>query len=184
MKVYTKTGDRGKTSLFDGTRVYKNNPRVETYGTIDELNSVLGIITAEIQETNNEKHKYKEKMKIELIEIQKNLFEIGAELANPNAPENPKLMNQLKIHTEQLENYIDTLTIQMPELTNFILPGGGKTGSFLQLARTVSRRAERNIVALLQKEVVEKEILIYINRLSDVFHTMSRYANFEENKEE
>ncbi|HSW96654.1 MAG TPA: cob(I)yrinic acid a,c-diamide adenosyltransferase [Candidatus Saccharimonadales bacterium] len=179
MKIYTKTGDKGKTSLFDGTRVYKNNLRVETYGVIDELNAVLGIVVSFF-----EKKEYHEQLQGKIVIIQNDLFEIGARLANPQVPKNLKLMSQLHEHTEQLEGYIDSLTIQMPELTYFILPGGGTIGAFLQLARTVSRRAERHIVTLSQKEVIEKEILIYINRLSDVFHTMSRYANFKENKKE
>ncbi|HSW88366.1 MAG TPA: cob(I)yrinic acid a,c-diamide adenosyltransferase [Candidatus Saccharimonadales bacterium] len=179
MKIYTKTGDKGKTSLFDGTRVYKDNLRVESYGTIDELNAVLGIVVSFFEEKE-----YHKQLQENIVMIQNDLFEIGARLANPHVPENPKLMEQLQEHTAQLEVYIDELTIEMPELTYFILPGGGKAGAFLQLARTVSRRAERRIVALCQKEAVEKEVLIYINRLSDVFHTMSRYINFKENKKE
>lgn len=179
MKIYTKTGDRGKTSLIDGTRVYKNNSRVEAYGTVDELNAVIGVVISELTSMN-----YSLRMKEELVEMQNNLFEIGSDLANPKAEANEKLQEKLEKHTKKLENYIDDLTVQMPELTYFILPGGGRGGSFLQLARTVSRRAERNIVSLLQTAFVSKEILIYINRLSDVFHTMSRYANFMEKKEE
>jgi cob(I)alamin adenosyltransferase len=123
-------------------------------------------------------------MKDELIQIQNDLFEIGSNLADPKAIENEKLQKQLEQHTKDLEKYIDELTVEMPELTYFILPGGGKVGSFLHLARTVSRRAERNIVFLSQTEHVTKEVVIYLNRLSDVFHTMSRYANFMEKKQE
>lgn len=177
MKIYTKTGDKGKTSLFDGTRVYKNNPRVETYGTVDELNSVIGIVVAETKHIDT-------KFKTTLIEIQNNLFEIGAKLANPNTPENQQLLRQLEKHTRHLEDYIDELTVLMPEITNFILPGGGRVGAYLHLARTISRRAERLVVALSQQEAIEREILIYLNRLSDVFYTMSRYSNFKEGKEE
>ncbi len=179
MKIYTKTGDKGKTSLFDGTRVYKSNIRVETYGTVDELNSIIGIVIAELGIAN-----YELGVKKELIAIQNNLFEIGACLANPAVLENLKLNQQLEENTKQLENYIDVMTAEMPELTHFILPGGGKAGAFLQLARTVSRRAERQTVALSQQASVAREILIYLNRLSDVFHTMSRYVNFKENKKE
>jgi cob(I)alamin adenosyltransferase len=175
MKIYTKTGDKGKTSLIDGTRVYKNDLRVEAYGTVDELNAVIGIVVSEVPS---------EKFKNTLIQIQNDLFEIGSNLADPKAIENEKLQKQLEKHTEDLEKYIDGLTTEMPELTYFILPGGGKVSAFLHLARTVSRRAERNIVSLAQTEHVTKEVLIYLNRLSDVFHTMSRYANFMENKQE
>src|SRR5258708_10870253 len=110
MKIYTKTGDKGKTSLFDGTRVYKNNVRVETYGVIDELNALLGIVVCELKTKI-----YEVRMKEILIEIQNDLFEIGARLANPHVPENQKLMNQLQEHTKALELYIDELTIEMPE---------------------------------------------------------------------
>jgi cob(I)alamin adenosyltransferase len=179
MKIYTKTGDKGKTSLMDGTRVYKHNPRVEAYGTVDELNAVIGIVFTQLTITN-----YQLRMKEVLIRIQNDLFEIGSNLADPKAIENEKLQKQLEQHTKDLEKYIDELTLAMPELTYFILPGGGKVGAFLHLARTVSRRAERNIVSLSQTEHVTKEVLVYVNRLSDVFHTMSRYSNFMEKKQE
>lgn len=184
MKIYTKTGDKGKTSLFDGTRVYKNNPRVETYGTVDELNSIIGIVIAESQTSVPNSGRGKSKINNTLIQIQNNLFEIGANLANPNKTDDQKLRSHLAEQTKILEQSIDDLTVQMPELTYFILPGGGKAGAFLQLARTVARRAERNIVTLNQQEIVEREILIYLNRLSDAFHTMSRYVNMMENKKE
>src|SRR5258708_5816808 len=121
LKIYTKTGDKGKTSLFDGTRVYKNNPRVEAFGTIDELNSVIGIVVSEI-------HAFpiNEKFKDTLIKIQNNLFEIGAILANPSQKEHIDIMQHIEKHTKGLENYVDELTIEMPELTHFILPGGGR----------------------------------------------------------
>lgn len=185
MKIYTKTGDKGKTSLMDGTRIYKDDIRVEAYGTIDELNSVIGLIVSEIDngKLTREKEVY-EKLKKKLVTIQNNLFEIGARLANPQVSENEKLLQIIDEHTHHLEAYIDEMTIELPELTFFILPGGGKIGSLLHLARTVSRRAERRVVALTQQENIEKEILVYINRLSDLFHTMSRYINFKEQKKE
>lgn len=183
-KIYTKTGDKGKTSLFDGTRVYKNNIRVEAYGTVDELNAVIGIVISEVHSSGLIVRGWGKEFGNILIQIQNNLFEIGADLANPNVPENVKLMQQLGKHTGQLENYIDKMTVQMPELTHFILPCGGKISAYLQLARTVSRRTERLVVSLAQQEPVGKEILIYLNRLSDVFYTMSRYSNFKEGKQE
>ena len=108
LKIYTKTGDKGKTSLFDGTRVYKNNPRVEAFGTIDELNSVIGIVVSEI-------HAFpiNEKFKDTLIKIQNNLFEIGAILANPSQKEHIDIMQHIEKHTKGLENYVDELTIEM-----------------------------------------------------------------------
>lgn len=179
MKIYTKTGDKGKTSLMDGSRVYKHDIRVESYGTIDELNSIIGIVVSKLQIKN-----YELQMRDVLVTIQNNLFEIGARLANPHVSENPKLLKLLQNHVQELESYIDEMTLEMPELTYFILPGGGEVGSLLHLARTVSRRAERRVVSLAQQSTVEKEILVYLNRLSDLFHTMSRYANFKENKKE
>lgn len=180
MKIYTKTGDKGKTSLFDGRRVFKYDIRVETYGTIDEVNSVLGVVLSSVSKSSSY---YKSFFEI-IILIQHDLFEIGARLANPSASENSKLLTRLTQHTSLIEKEIDRQTDALPALTNFILPGGGTVGALLQLARTVSRRAERRIVELSQKEPVEKEILIYVNRLSDLVHTMSRYANYHDKKPE
>src|SRR6266702_3856642 len=116
MKIYTKTGDKGKTSLFDGTRVYKNNARVETYGVIDELNAVLGIVISELETPDYDPacRQAGLRMKEVLVQIQNDLFEIGARLANPHVAENQKLMKQLQELTAQLEVYIDELTIEMP----------------------------------------------------------------------
>jgi len=177
MPIYTRTGDKGKTSLFDGTRVTKNNIRVDTYGTVDELNSVLGIVISQIKKNT-------EKITNELIQIQHDLFEIGAVLANPRDDVSEALKTRLQKQVAFFENSIDEMTAQLPELVNFILPGGGTAGALLQFARAVSRRVERRIVDLSQKEHVENEIIIYFNRLSDLLFTMSRFANFKENKKE
>lgn len=180
MKIYTKTGDKGKTSLFDGTRIPKNNIRVETYGTIDELNAVLGIVIANLENTDE----YKKDFQKNLTTMQQDLFEIGARLANPKSKLDTDFCEQLANRTEVFEEYIDEMTSELPELTNFILPGGGKVGSLLQLARTVCRRAERQVVSLARQDTVDNEILMYLNRLSDLFHTMSRFANLKEKKKE
>lgn len=172
MAIYTRTGDKGKTSLFNGQRVSKSDLRVDTYGTIDELNSVIGVVLS---------IKYKVlSIKKELIRIQNDLLDIGSALANPQGV----ALQSLEKRVKEFEKFIDQMTAKMPPLSNFILPGGGKTGSFLHLARAISRRAERKIVALNNKEKIDKNIIIYLNRLSDLLFTMARFANFKEKKKE
>lgn len=169
MPIYTRKGDKGQTSLFNGLTLSKSHVRVEAYGTIDELNSVIGMINSKIVS-----------IKKELLSIQNDLFLIGSILANPK---NGKIKG-LEKRVREFENLIDKLTMEMPKLTNFILPRGGKSGSLLHFARTVSRRAERNVVSLAKKEKVDKSVLMYLNRLSDLFFTMARYENFKLKKKE
>lgn len=174
MAIYTRTGDKGDTSLFDGTRVPKSHPRVETYATLDELNSVLGEALAFLP-----KAKFKQLAK-ELENIQHDLFAIGSALALPH----PMPVTGLQKRPKEFETLIDTMTKQLPELKNFILPGGGKPGSLLHVARTLARRAERRVVALMETEEVDTHILIYLNRLSDLFFTMARYVNYQTQQKE
>jgi len=170
-KIYTRTGDKGKTSLFDGKRVFKSDKKVETYGTIDELNSVIGLASAFISIYSINK---------ELEEIQNDLLEIGSSLAvSSTLP-----ADQLAHRPEKFEKLIDKLTKEMPPLTQFILPGGGKGGASLHIARTVARRAERRVIGLSQKEEIDFTIIIYLNRLSDLLFTMARFVNFKEKKKE
>jgi cob(I)alamin adenosyltransferase len=176
MPIYTRTGDKGKTSLFDGTRVLKSDKRVDTYGTIDELNSMIGAALAEIKDSSL---KIKDLVE-ELEKIQHDLFDIGSALATPH----PMPVEGLEKRPKEFETLIDTLTKKMPEITYFILPGGGKAGSFLHVCRTITRRAERQLVALMQKEKVDTEIVTYLNRLSDLLFTMARYVNYVEKKKE
>ncbi len=177
MKIYTKTGDRGKTSLRSGSRVWKDSLRVETYGTIDELNSYLGVIQAQLFEDKSEIWK---KRIIELLTlIQNDLFFIGSSLAQSEV-----ILDQLDEHTARFEQEIDSMTEELPQLSNFILPGGGMVGAGLQYARTLARRAERRVVSLARAEEVDEALIRYINRLSDLFFTMSRYANYSEKKQE
>lgn len=172
MKIYTKTGDKGKTSLFDGTRVLKNNIRIETYGTIDELNSTLGVVVSfaerqkEIQEL--------------LTLIQKDLLDISSHLANPSGNIEEAFVVYLDERIGQFERVIDDMTGKLPPLSNFILPGGGTIGATLHLARTVARRTERMIIGLSQQETVDQSFIRYFNRLSDLLFTMSRFANNKE----
>ena len=179
MPIYTKTGDKGKTSLFDGSRVDKDDIRVDTYGTIDELNSQIGVVVAHLLDTV-----YEEPLKSELLTIQDDLFRIGAILADPQKTMDKKFTDYLTERVKQFEGLIDEMTQQMPELKNFVLPGGGKAGAFLQMTRTIARRAERRIISLFKKEQPKSEIVMYFNRLSDLFFTMSRYINFKENQKE
>lgn len=184
MPIYTKTGDRGKTSLFSGKRVWKDDVRIESYGTLDELNSVIGIILS-FNTKKTKEHKYITQL---LKRIQLSLFPICSYLADL-----PDTLSDLDLDTEtqQLEKEIDIMTKKLPELSNFILPGGGVVGAHLHLARTVSRRAERAIIKLHRKGLpagrqgkVDIRVIQYINRLSDVFFTLARYSNFIERKKE
>ncbi|HWY80162.1 MAG TPA: cob(I)yrinic acid a,c-diamide adenosyltransferase [Candidatus Sulfotelmatobacter sp.] len=173
MPIYTRTGDKGKTSLFDGTRVLKSHTRVETYGTIDELNSNIGAAVAHLKSREI-------KLKTELERIQHDLLDIGSALATPH----PMPVVGLEKRPEEFEKVIDDLTKELPELKAFILPGGGKVGSLLHVCRTVARRSERQLVAIMQKENIDESIVVYLNRLSDLFFTMARYANHIEKKKE
>jgi cob(I)alamin adenosyltransferase len=176
MPIYTKTGDKGTTSLFGGVRVPKNNIRVETYGTVDELNSLLGVVVSQIENHENEA----EKLQI----IQRDLLDIGSRLANPAKPLEESFVAYLEERITLFEKDIDTYTEQLPPLRNFILPGGGQAGALLHLARTVTRRVERRIITLSQSENVDSVIVKYFNRLSDLLFTMSRFINHKEKKAE
>jgi len=177
MPIYTKTGDKGKTSLFSGKRVWKDDVRIDAYGTLDELNSVIGIILS-FNTKSTKEHKYITQI---LKRIQYSIFPICSYLADlPDTLSGIHLDSEI----EHLEKEIDYMTKKMPELSNFILPGGGVVGAHLHLARTVSRRAERMIIKLHKKDSVDIKVIQYINRLSDVFFTLARYANFIEKKKE
>ncbi len=171
MAIYTRKGDKGKTSLFDGKVVSKSDLQVEAYGTIDELNSSLGVASSFIKT---------KLIKDEIEKIQNDLLEIGSSLAVSSPLPLDPLLNRPK----DFEELIDKLTSKMPVLSNFILPSGGKGGSSLHLARTVSRRAERRVVDLASKRKVDEIALIYLNRLSDLLFTFARFENFKtKNKE-
>lgn len=163
-KIYTKTGDDGKTSLFGGKRLPKHHIRIEAYGTIDELNACIGIVRDQIE---NEKDR-----KI-LLEIQHRLFTIGASLAS-DPEKKPPVPDLLDRDVRLLEREIDRMQAELPTLKNFILPGGAPAISFCHLARCVCRRAERATVALAEQEPVEDLILIYLNRLSDFLFVLAR----------
>ncbi|MBA6156581.1 cob(I)yrinic acid a,c-diamide adenosyltransferase [Tenacibaculum sp. S7007] len=172
MKIYTKTGDKGTTALFGGTRVPKYHLRIESYGTVDELNSYIGLIRDQ---------KIDEITKNSLNKIQSDLFTLGAMLATPPEKETLKSgkerLNIYKIDDasiEFLENEIDTMNTHLPQMTHFILPGGHQTVSFCHVARCVCRRAERLSVALNEGEEVNSNVLMYLNRLSDYLFVLAR----------
>lgn len=179
MKIYTRTGDKGTTGLFGGKRVAKDNIRIEAVGTVDELNSAIGLAIAEI---SNFKFQIPN-VKKELIKIQGDLFEIGAVIATPARvrTKEKRIHKEFGLHlakrVSEFETFIEKLTEKLPALRSFILPGGSRGGATLHLARSMSRRAERRVVALSHKEALDDEIIIYINRLSDLLFTMARFVN-------
>jgi cob(I)alamin adenosyltransferase len=167
-KIYTKTGDKGKTSLVSGKRVSKDNIRIRAYGTIDELNSILGVV----------KHHVSKKLTKIVSEIQNDLFDLGADLATPisKSPKFPPLRiteNQVK----RLETAIDKFNKPLSSLNSFVLPGGSISAAYLHNARTVTRRAETLIVELNNKEKINVFSMTYVNRLSDLFFVLSRVEN-------
>jgi cob(I)alamin adenosyltransferase len=171
VRIYTRTGDRGETGLFGGGRVPKSDPRVEAYGEVDELNAVLGWALAGLDDAA---------VRERIASIQADLFTIGAHLATPPAPERrrrPELPPLDPDRVRALESWIDGAEAELPELRAFILPGGSAAGAALHLARTVCRRAERRVVALAEREPVEPDIIIYLNRLSDLLFVLARIAN-------
>lgn len=178
MAIYTKKGDKGKTSLGSGLRVYKDSKRVEAYGTIDELNASLGVVNASLRLVNKKYAKYLSEI---TLKIQDDLFSIGAYLSNPS---NSELIKDLDLKTSEFEKYIDEMTVKMPEIENFTVPGGTVIAAQLHVARTIARRAERNLVTLIKKEKVNEEVVKYVNRLSDLLFTMNRFANFNEKVKE
>ncbi|MBU1372805.1 MAG: cob(I)yrinic acid a,c-diamide adenosyltransferase [Bacteroidetes bacterium] len=175
MKIYTKTGDKGFTSLIGGTRVPKHHLRIEAYGTVDELNSYIGLIRdQEISEVDKDT----------LKEIQDRLFTIGSTLASDPKKSKMKIPDLKETDIEFLEKQMDRMNEELPELKHFILPGGNTTASFAHLARCVCRRAERISVHLAETEFVDEKVIIYLNRLSDYLFTLSRKITFDKKSEE
>lgn len=165
MKVYTKKGDSGTTQLIGGTRVPKSSLRLESYGTIDELNSFIGLIRD--QDIN-------EKYKLQLIEIQDRLFTIGSSLASDPLKSKMKIPDLLESDVQFLEDSMDEMDKELPEMKFFVLPGGHQTVSYCHIARCVCRRAERIIVALKEQDFVSEIVFKYVNRLSDYLFIISR----------
>lgn len=166
MKIYTRTGDDGSTGLFGGPRVRKDALRVEAYGDVDELNSALGVAREELPADD---------LRALVDALQSELFTVGAELATPDSSKNVPRVSPAQV--ERMEREIDRLEAELPEMRNFILPGGSRPGAALHLCRTICRRAERKLVQLAAQETVTAEALAYLNRLSDLLFVMARAAN-------
>jgi cob(I)alamin adenosyltransferase len=170
VKIYTRTGDAGETSLFDGSRVPKDDPRVAAYGEVDELNAAIGLAHAHVSHAE---------VSALLLEIERDLFAVGGQLANPRE-RSPKKMAKSTLgpdRIERLEAAIDALEATLPPLKRFILPGGVPGGAALHLARAVCRRAERAVVALGRAETLNPLLFQYLNRLSDYLFVAARAEN-------
>lgn len=168
MKIYTKKGDKGQTSLLGGKKVAKSNIRIDAYGTIDELNSFIGLLRDQNIDAYDKKI---------LIKIQNNLFTIGSNLALSPEKANLKIPEIKEENIIFLEKEIDKISKHLPEMRNFVLPGGNKIISLCHICRTVCRRAERKIVSLYEQEQINEIILKYLNRLSDYLFILARKFN-------
>lgn len=170
-RIYTKTGDEGMTGLGGGRRVSKDSPRVWAYGTVDELNSAIGVALA---------LGLTERLAHELVAIQNELFDLGSDLCWPEDDERRGRIPTVQPgHVEKLEQLIDELNVAVGPLTNFLLPGGSPGAAQLHVARTVCRRAERETITLSHEEPIGDLVLPYLNRLSDALFVMARYENHE-----
>ena len=176
MKIYTKKGDAGQTSLIGGTKVFKSDLRIECYGTVDELNSGLGVVISMLGAPG--------RFASVLRSVQDRLFIIGSLLANDPRVSRMKLPALRDEDVIFLEQEIDRMTAKLPELKSFILPGGSQAASFCHLARSTCRRAERCVVALSRKSKVNPLVIVYLNRLSDYLFTLARWVNFKNGVEE
>ncbi len=166
-RLYTLTGDQGTTSLIGGTRVPKDDPRVEAYGTIDELNAHIGLLIHNTKLDTQNVHDF-------LHKVQNKLFNIGAYLANPNATEVAGL-NEADI--KAVEQLIDNLDAELPPMQGFILPGGSRLSALTDICRVITRRAERRVITLSHSATVHPNVLQYLNRLSDFFFVFARFNN-------
>lgn len=175
MKIYTRTGDEGTTALFGGRRVLKDDLRVAAYGTVDEANAILGLARAELASEGAEPNGALDE---ELAQLQSLLFDLGADLATPDDARQRGFIRPVDEHDVTLvEEMIDRYSAELPELRQFILPGGSAASAALQMARAVIRRAERETVALARQEQVGASVVPLINRLSDLFFTLARLVN-------
>jgi len=174
MKIYTKQGDKGETGLFGGDRVSKSSLRIEAYGTIDELNSFIGLTITELLNTE---------VKELLQGLQSQLFIVGSDLATPDNEKTrkyniPRVTNAFALEAEKAIDYFEG---KLEELKNFILPGGTKSASLMHICRTICRRAERRVVQLSSAEEINGNIIMFLNRLSDLLFVLSRVENAEAN---
>jgi cob(I)alamin adenosyltransferase len=175
MKIYTRTGDKGETSLFTGQRVPKNDPLIEAIGTVDECNSTIGLAVSLLPKTE----KYAQ-IRSQLLIIQHTLFDLGAALATPRTRASHGKIEKTRFDhggVEMLEKWMDGLEEHLPVLHTFILPGGHSSGATLHLARSICRRAERLVLPIIQESDASDNVLMYLNRLSDYLFMASRYVN-------
>ena len=174
-RVYTRTGDKGTTALVGGTRVPKDSPRIAAYGTIDELNAVLGLARVFNEErlAEREKHRWLDEV---FRRLQNQLFDLGSELATPADAVYEGMVRIGDAEVKELEALMDRCQKDLEPLRSFILPGGGRISGFLHQCRTVCRRAEREILALSRVEPIGEGVLPYVNRLSDLFFVLSRWV--------
>jgi cob(I)alamin adenosyltransferase len=172
MKLYTRGGDAGETSLFGGDRVRKDDPRIWAYGEVDELNSALGLAVAELPDEDS---------RARLRRVQSELFDVCAELATPDLATNPTRARSVprvgQDEVDALERWIDELEDEVAPLTHFVLPGGSRAAATLHLARTICRRAERRVVAFAAETPLSPALVRYLNRLSDLLFALARAAN-------
>jgi cob(I)alamin adenosyltransferase len=175
-RVYTRGGDRGETSLVGGQRVAKDSLRIESYGTVDELNAVLGLARVANRDTPGAGEGDRLRLDVLLERLQNELFNLGSDLATLEGDRHPNQPVVEERHVKRLEAEIDELNDGLPVLTSFVLPGGGPVGAALHQARTVCRRAERVVTALARKEAVGDHVFAYLNRLSDLLFVLSRWA--------
>jgi cob(I)alamin adenosyltransferase len=166
MKIYTRKGDQGETSLFGGARLPKDHIRIEAYGTVDELNSHVGVVMGFLSDADLLRY---------LQEVQSRLFDVGAILASDPSKENDYIPKLKQVSIDVLEQAIDDMNTTLPELKHFILPSGHAIVAACHVARTVCRRAERAIVRLAHDEMVPELVLVYLNRLSDYLFVLARY---------
>ena len=174
-RVYTRTGDKGDTALVGGKRVPKDSPRIAAYGTVDELNAAVGLARTFNAErlAEGEHHRWLDEV---LRKIQNELFDLGSELATPPEAEYEGMVRAGPDQVTALEQLMDRCQQELEPLRSFILPGGGRVNAFLHQARVVCRRAERQILALSRREPVNQWVLTYVNRLSDTFFVLGRWA--------
>jgi cob(I)alamin adenosyltransferase len=175
-KVYTRTGDKGETALVGGKRVPKDSPRIDAYGTIDELNSIVGLARVFNEEklSAGDAHRF---LDLALRQIQDELFDLGSELATPDDFSYDGMYRVSEREVKKLEELIDECQKELGPLKSFILPGGGRIGAYLHQCRTVCRRAEREILRLSRAEPLSEWPLKYVNRLSDLFFVLSRWIS-------
>jgi cob(I)alamin adenosyltransferase len=178
LKIYTKTGDKGDTGLIDGSRISKSDLRIIAYGEVDEANSHIGLIISNI-----EKNSIFDDVRKILLNVQQDLFVLGAELANPNTMKDDNMLVKREM-ISTIEKYIDNFESELAPISNFILPGGSIESSLLHICRTVVRRAETSAVALAKEQKINQEILTYLNRISDLFFVLARVTNKRQKRDD